>query len=118
MILAFTGAGISRASGIPTFGEQPDIRSYLTRDFAEIYPNQYKEVIRKLQETCAAAAPNDAHLAIAEYDITVITMNVDIGLFHRLRRGIMGQAMNLPGRGGRKISVAAYKISQKVVGFN
>lgn len=42
----------------------------------------------------------------------------DIRLFHHLRRGIMGVTMNLPGRGGRKISVAAYKISQKVVGFN
>ena len=42
----------------------------------------------------------------------------DIRLFHRLRSGIMGNAMNLPGRGGRKISIAAYKISQKVVGFN
>ncbi len=42
----------------------------------------------------------------------------DIRLFHKLRRGIMGNAMNLPGKGGRKISVAAYRISQKVVGFN
>lgn len=42
----------------------------------------------------------------------------DIRLFHKLRSGIMGNAMNLPGKGGRKISVAAYKISQKVVGFN
>lgn len=42
----------------------------------------------------------------------------DIRLFHRLRNGIMGNTMNLPGKGGRKISIAAYKISQKVVGFN
>mgnify|MGYP002568870890 CR=1 FL=1 len=42
----------------------------------------------------------------------------DIRLFHYLRNGIMGNAMNLPGRGGRKISVAAYKLSQKIVGFN
>lgn len=42
----------------------------------------------------------------------------DIRLFHHLRKGIMGRAMNLPGKGGRKISIAAYKISQKVVGFN
>lgn len=42
----------------------------------------------------------------------------DLRLFHRLRMGIMGNTMNLPGRGGRKISIAAYKISQKVVGFN
>ncbi len=42
----------------------------------------------------------------------------DIRLFHRLRNGIMGNTMNLPGKSGRKISIAAYKIAQKVVGFN
>ena len=42
----------------------------------------------------------------------------DIRLFHRLRHGIMGNTMNLPGKSGRKISIAAYRISQKVVGFN
>lgn len=42
----------------------------------------------------------------------------DIRVFHKLRRGIMGNTMNLPGRGGRRISIAAYRISQKVVGFN
>ena len=44
--------------------------------------------------------------------------NKDIRLFHHLRKGILGQSMNLPGKGGRKISVAAYKLTQKVVGFN
>ena len=42
----------------------------------------------------------------------------DVRVFHKLRRGIMGQTMNLPGKGGRKISIAAYHISQKLVGFN
>ena len=42
----------------------------------------------------------------------------DLRLFHHLRNGILGQSTNLPGRGGRKISIAAYKITQKVVGFN
>jgi glycosyltransferase involved in cell wall biosynthesis len=42
----------------------------------------------------------------------------DIRLFHKLRRGILGGTMNLPGKGGRKISIAAYRISQKIVGFN
>ena len=31
---------------------------------------------------------------------------------------IMGNVMILPLRGGSKISVAAYKLSQKIVGFN
>ena len=42
----------------------------------------------------------------------------DIIIFQQLRNGIMGQTMNLAGKGGRKISVAAYRLSQKVVGFN
>lgn len=42
----------------------------------------------------------------------------DIRLYHRIRRSVLGNTMNLPGKGGRKISVAAYKIAQKVVGFN
>ena len=36
----------------------------------------------------------------------------------KLRHSLFGRVMNLPGRGGRKMSVAAYKISQKFYGFN
>lgn len=42
----------------------------------------------------------------------------DLELYHDIRFGIMGHLMNLPGRIGRSISVGAYKISQKFVGFN
>lgn len=39
-------------------------------------------------------------------------------LYKRLRFGLLGQCMNLPGRGGRKISVEGYKICRKFFGFN
>lgn len=39
-------------------------------------------------------------------------------LHFRLRHGIMGGAMNLPGKGGRKISVEGYKICQRFFNFN
>jgi hypothetical protein len=39
-------------------------------------------------------------------------------LYLWMRNGIMGGTMNLPGRGGRKISVEGYKICQKLFGFN
>ncbi|MDF1509430.1 glycosyltransferase family 2 protein [Robertmurraya sp. DFI.2.37] len=42
----------------------------------------------------------------------------DSELYHDIRYGMMGHLMNLPGRFGRSISVGAYKISQKLVGFN
>ena len=42
----------------------------------------------------------------------------DKTLYLWMRNGIMGGTMNLPGRGGRKISVEGYKICQKIFGFN
>lgn len=42
----------------------------------------------------------------------------DSELFKKLRYGIMCGVTNLPGKGGRALSVSIYKISQKVVGFN
>ncbi|MRH41627.1 glycosyltransferase [Aquibacillus halophilus] len=42
----------------------------------------------------------------------------DLYLYQNLKYGIMGGLINLPGSAGRKISVGAYKISQRLVGFN
>ncbi len=42
----------------------------------------------------------------------------DALLFVKLRYGLLGRAMNLPGRSGRKLSVAGYKLAHWFVGFN
>lgn len=42
----------------------------------------------------------------------------DRRLYFKLRYGIMGRTMNLPGKGGRKVSEMGYKITQKFFGFN
>ena len=42
----------------------------------------------------------------------------DKKLYVWMRNGIMGGAMNLPGRGGRMISVESYRICQKIFKFN
>ena len=42
----------------------------------------------------------------------------DTGLYYKLYFGIFGRAMNLPGKGGRKVSVIAYKLANKAMGFN
>lgn len=39
-------------------------------------------------------------------------------LYRKLRFGLLGQCTNLPGRGGRKISVEGYKICRKFFNFN
>lgn len=84
MIVAFTGAGISKASGIPTFTDNPELRDKLTRGFANEHPHEYREMMKKFVKTCENARPNDAHFALAKYSIPVITMNID-GLHQRAR---------------------------------
>jgi Glycosyltransferases involved in cell wall biogenesis len=42
----------------------------------------------------------------------------DQSLYYKIRFGLLGNAMNLPGKSGRRISVAAYKVTRKFFGFN
>ena len=42
----------------------------------------------------------------------------DLPSYYLIRHSMLGESMNLPGEGGRKISVGGYKIAQMLVGFN
>ena len=42
----------------------------------------------------------------------------DMGMYVRLRYGVLGNSMNLPGKGGRKISVEGYKLCRRFYKFN
>ncbi|MCH5263811.1 MAG: glycosyltransferase family 2 protein [Lachnospiraceae bacterium] len=42
----------------------------------------------------------------------------DFRLYMRLRYGVLGNSMNLPGKGGRKISVEGYKLCRRFFKFN
>lgn len=81
------------------------------------YMQNYLEIITVVSSIMLIRSGTEENLekkkALWEY-----IRNKDRRLYRRLRSGIMGQAMNLPGKSGRMISVATYKVSQKVVGFN
>ena len=42
----------------------------------------------------------------------------DLKTYLRIRYGILGQTMNIPGRSGRKISSLAYSVARRLIGFN
>ncbi len=44
--------------------------------------------------------------------------NTDRSTYRKLRHGLLGRSVNLPGKSGRRISVTGYKICQKFYGFN
>lgn len=81
------------------------------------YMFNYLEIITVISTVLLLRSGTDENLQ-KKRDLWKYIKDYDLRLFHHLRNGIMGNAMNLPGKGGRKISVAAYKLTQKIVGFN
>jgi len=76
-LVAITGAGISKASGIPTFVEMGDLREKLSRDYFRAHPKNFYQIVLDMKKKIDSAQPNAAHRALAECRIPVITMNID-----------------------------------------
>ena len=85
-VVAFTGAGISQESGVPTFVEMGDIRDKLSREYFLAHPREFFDLLLRMKETVDGAEPNPAHKALAENNIPVVTMNID-GLHRRAGTG-------------------------------
>ncbi|MGQ9780230.1 MAG: SIR2 family NAD-dependent protein deacylase [Bacillota bacterium] len=84
-VVAFTGAGISVESGLPTFDftwRGIPARELLTLSSFLADPERFYLFFREALARWHAAAPNAAHLALAEAEIPVITQNID-GLHQR-----------------------------------
>jgi NAD-dependent deacetylase len=79
---AFTGAGISKASGIPTFEEMGNMREKLSRDYFYAHPQEFFDILKEFKRKSDQAQPNPAHKALAKYQVPVVTMNID-GLHRR-----------------------------------
>ena len=81
------------------------------------YMLNYLEIITVVSSIMCLISGTDEHLKM-KAELWQYIKNKDARLYKKLRYGIMGIAMNLPGKVGRKISIGLYKIAQKVVGFN
>jgi len=75
-IIFFTGSGISKESGIPTFQEMAGVQK-LRRCYAARHPKEFRQTILDFKDMIKDSQPNAAHKAIAELGCPVITMNVD-----------------------------------------
>lgn len=104
-IVICTGAGISVASGLPTYRgpdgiyeRDPDLATVTSADAIRTGLDELWRHWGPFRDVVAGARPNAAHLAIARFavgrdDVTVITMNVD-GL-HRLAGSAMASFGNV-----------------------
>lgn len=98
---------------------------YLTEKKSEImrnrrlyqYMKNYLEIITTVSSVLLIRSGTEENLK-KKQELWQYLKEKDKGLFRWMRTGIMGGTMNLPGRGGRKISVEGYKICQKIFKFN
>lgn len=76
-IVAFTGAGISKSAGIPTFEEIEGIKEKLSVEFKEIHPDEFSKAMNLLINNVKDKEPTKAHKILAKFQVPIITMNVD-----------------------------------------
>ena len=88
--------------------QNPKLRKYMI---------SYLEIMMTVSSIMLIRSGTQESLA-KKKDLWQYLKNKDAGLYYRLYFGIFGRAMNLPGKGGRKVSVFAYKLANKVMGFN
>lgn len=81
------------------------------------YMRNYLEIIMTVSSILCIRAESEEKLAVKK-ELWQYLKQKDKLLYLYLRNGIMGGAMNLPGKGGRKISVEGYRICQRIFNFN
>lgn len=81
------------------------------------YMLNYLDIITTVTSIMLIKSGTDENL-IKKRELWQYLKGRDQWMYLRLRYGVLGSSMNLPGKGGRKISVAEYKIVRRFVGFN
>ncbi len=81
------------------------------------YMRNYLEIIMTVSSVLLIRSGTEENLE-KKKELWKYLKSKDRPLYYWMRNGIMGGTMNLPGRGGRRISVDAYKICQKIFKFN
>ena len=81
------------------------------------YMVRYLEIMMTVSSILAIKSGTEENME-KKRELWEYLREMDLALYLRLRWGFLGQGMNLPGKGGRTVSIAGYKISQKFFGFN
>lgn len=92
-------------------------KSNLTNNRMRKYMFNYLDIITTISSIMLIRSGTEESLE-KKKELLEYIKNKNRILYRKLRHSLLGNVVNLPGRGGRKMSVAAYKICQKFYGFN
>ena len=81
------------------------------------YMINYLDIITTISSIMLILSDTDENL-VKKKQLWEYLKASDSYIFYRLRLGLLGNTMNLPGKGGRKVSVEGYRIAQRFFKFN
>lgn len=81
------------------------------------YLLHYTEIICAVSSILLIRAGTDASLREKDRFWSELSEQ-DPWLYRRVRWSVLGQISNLPGRAGRRVSVLAYRVAQRAIGFS
>lgn len=81
------------------------------------YMTQYLEIMMVVSSILAIRSGTEENMA-KKKELWQYLKQTNLRLYLKLRTGFLGQGMNLPGKSGRTLTIAGYKITQKFFGFN
>lgn len=81
------------------------------------YMTSYLAIMMTVSSIICIRSKNPENLK-KKRELWVYLKKKDLKTYIRIRYGILGQTMNLPGKSGRKISSLIYLVSRKIIGFN
>ena len=81
------------------------------------YMRNYLEIIMAVSSIMLIRSGTEENLK-KKQELWEYLKQKDARTYYILKLGVLGQTMNLPGRSGRKIAEAAYRLARMAVGFN
>jgi hypothetical protein len=77
----------------------------------------YLEIMMTVSSIIAIRSKNPENLD-KKKELWEYLKNADAKVYRKIRHGILGQGMNLPGKVGRAISSLGYRLANLIFGFN
>ena len=81
------------------------------------YMTQYLEIMMTVSSVLAIKSGTEENLE-KKKELWLYLKKRDMKTYIKIRYGILGQTMNIPGKSGRKISSLAYTVARRIIGFN
>ena len=81
------------------------------------YMINYLAIMMTISSVLAIKSGTDENLE-KKKELWLYLKKRDMKTYIKIRYGILGQTMNIPGKSGRKISSLAYTVARRIIGFN